>query len=511
MKRITRIEAAGEQRKKLRVAAYARVSTDSEEQMTSLETQMSHYERYIKARPDWEYAGLYYDEGVSGTHMERRDGLQRLLADCDRALIDYIVVKSISRFSRNTVDSIETVRWLCDKGIYIYFEKENIDTGRMEGELMLSILSSLAESESHSIAENERWAFARRCQMGTIRVSCPPYGYDVADGQLVVNETEAEVVREIFRAVLSGRSPGKIAGDLNARGVPTRKGGPWCRSTVSGMIRNERYTGDALMQKTYSDDQFRRHKNYGERARYYMRDHHEAIISREEFDAAGAILEANGREKGVSSDDKYQNRYAMSGRIRCAECGGTMKRVKLAGHTGYACTTHIKNRNACSMKTIREDAVQAAFVTMLNKLTAARSSVLVPLSAMRSNGANGKLLERLDDLGRQMDENIQRRHQLQQFFTKGLLDATVYADEMKALTQEADRIGAEQRRLQEEVQGDRGQQEALEQLLRFTAGKQMLTEYDPALFTAFVDHVVVCTRTEIGFAMKCGPVFRERI
>ena len=199
MKRITKIEAAKSSiRKKLRVAAYARVSTDSDKQLMSLDAQKNHYERYIKARPDWEFAGLYYDEGVSGTLMAKRDGLLRMLDDCDRGLIDYLIVKSISRFSRNTVESIETVRKLSDKGIYIFFEKENIDTGKMEGELLLTILSSLAENESRSISENETWAIQKRFMDGTFKIGYPPYGYDNVDGKMAVNREQAEVVRWIF-------------------------------------------------------------------------------------------------------------------------------------------------------------------------------------------------------------------------------------------------------------------------------------------------------------------------
>ena len=212
MKRITKIEAAKDSgKRKLRVAAYARVSTDSTEQLVSLETQKNHYERFIKARLDWEYAGLYYDEGVSGTSMAKRDGRLRMLDDCDRGLIDYIIVKSISRFLRNTVDSIETVRKLCEKGIYIFFEKENIDTGRVEGELLLSILSSLAESESHSIRKNNKWSIQKRYQNGTFKIGYTPYGYDNVDVEMVVNPEQAETVRWIFEAVLSGMSPGTVA------------------------------------------------------------------------------------------------------------------------------------------------------------------------------------------------------------------------------------------------------------------------------------------------------------
>ena len=176
MKRITKIDAAAKTEKKLRVAAYARVSTDSADQLVSLDAQKEHYEQVIKNCPSWEYAGLYYDEGVSGTKMAKRDGLLRMLADCDRGLIDYILVKSISRFSRNTVETVETVRRLSAIGVYIFFEKENIDTGKMEGELMLSIMSSLAEDESRSLSDNNKWSIQKRFQNGTYVIGTPAYG-----------------------------------------------------------------------------------------------------------------------------------------------------------------------------------------------------------------------------------------------------------------------------------------------------------------------------------------------
>ena len=295
MKRITKIEAAGAKaKKKLRVAAYARVSTDTDKQLVSLETQKNHYEKYIKARPDWEYAGLYYDEGVTGTKLAKRDGLLRLLDDCDKGLIDYIIVKSISRFSRNTVDSIEIVRKLCQDGIYIYFEKENIDTGKMEGELLLSILSSLAESESRSISENETWGIQKRFMNGTFKIGYPPYGYKNVNGEMIVVEEQAEIVRWIFSEILTGKSSGTIAKELNQRGVPSKRDGRWEGPVITGMIRNEKYTGDVIFQKTFTDDRFNQHVNHGEKNQYYMQDHHEAIVSREIFEAANAIIDANG-------------------------------------------------------------------------------------------------------------------------------------------------------------------------------------------------------------------------
>lgn len=264
MKRITKIEAAkSSDKKKLRVAAYARVSTDSEEQLLSLDTQKNHYETYIKARPDWEYAGLYFDEGITGTKLAKRDGLLQLISDCERGLIDYIIIKSISRFSRNTVDSIEVVRKLCSMGIYIFFEKENIDTGKMESELLLSILSSLAESESHSIAENSKWSIQKRFQNGTFKISYPPYGYENVNGKMVIDGEKAETVRWIFSEILAGKTPAVVAKELNKKGIPSKRGGRWEGHVINSMIRNEKYTGDAILQKTFTDDSFTRHIKRG--------------------------------------------------------------------------------------------------------------------------------------------------------------------------------------------------------------------------------------------------------
>jgi site-specific DNA recombinase len=185
-------------RPKLRVAAYCRVSTDSDDQLVSLETQMKHYESYIKANPNWEFAGLYYDEGITGTKKEKRPELLRMIADCENKKIDFIVTKSISRFARNTTDCLELVRNLIDLGIFIYFEKEDINTGSMESELMLSILSGLAESESASISENSTWSVKRRFQNGTFKISYPPYGYDAVDGKLVVSGTHSRTTSSTF-------------------------------------------------------------------------------------------------------------------------------------------------------------------------------------------------------------------------------------------------------------------------------------------------------------------------
>lgn len=213
MKRITKIEEnkALSTKKKIRVAAYCRVSTASDEQLISLEAQKAHYEDYIKSNDEWEYAGLYYDEGITGTKKECRDGLLSLVDACEKGMVDLVITKSISRFSRNTTDCLELVRKLLDLKVTVIFEKENINTGAMESELMLSILSSLAESESVSISENSKWSVQKRFQNGTFIISYPPYGYKNEDGEMVIVPEQAEVVKQIFADTLAGKSTHAIA------------------------------------------------------------------------------------------------------------------------------------------------------------------------------------------------------------------------------------------------------------------------------------------------------------
>lgn len=283
--KVSKIEAKSFERKKLRVAAYCRVSTESDEQQNSFEAQKSHYEAWIKLHDNWEFAGLFYDLGITGTKAECRDGLQNLLLECKAGRIDYILTKSVSRFSRNTTDCISLVRELLDMNIPIYFEKENIDTGSMESELVLSILSSMAQDESRSISENNKWAIKKKFEKGSYKFSYVPYGYmRDDDGNMIINPKEADTIRYIFQSVLNGFGTDKIAKMLDARKIPTRKGGKWSGATVRDILCNEKYYGAAAFQKTYTDENFHRKRNYGEVDSFFDPEHHEPIISKDVFD-----------------------------------------------------------------------------------------------------------------------------------------------------------------------------------------------------------------------------------
>ena len=227
----------------------------------------------------------------------------KLVEDCEKGLIDLVITKSISRLSRNTTDCLALVRKFLNYDVYIIFEKENIHTGSMESELMLAILASMAESEVRSISENEKWSIKKRFQNGTYIFSYPPYGYTNVDGEMVIVPEQAEIVKQIFADCLAGKSTHIIAKELNERGIPSRKGGKWTGGTINGILTNEKYIGAALYQKTYTDENFKRKRNYGEEEQYYCEDHHEPIIDKDTFEKAKEAIRQRGLEKGNCSED----------------------------------------------------------------------------------------------------------------------------------------------------------------------------------------------------------------
>ena len=517
MKKVTKIvqDTDFAERPKLRVAAYARVSTDNEDQLVSLETQIKHYESYINANTDWEFAGLYYDEGITGTKKEKRPELLRMISDCENKIIDFIVTKSISRFARNTTDCLELVRKLISLGVFIYFEKENINTGSMESELMLSILSGLAESESVSISENSKWSIQRRFQNGTYKISYPPFGYDTVDGKLSINESQAEIVRFIFSEILTGKGTHKIANNLNSRNVPTKRGGRWTSTTVRGIVGNEKYTGDAIFQKTYTDQHFNRHYNNGEKDQYLIKNHHEAIISHEDFEAAQAVIEQRGKEKGVVNDhEKYQNRYPFSGKIVCGQCGGKFKRrVHSSGkrYIAWCCTTHISDIESCSMKYIPESDFKYAFVTMINKLIYGHMVILKPLLESLSGISSNDSVASIREIDEKLEDNAEQRKVLISLMTKGYLEPAVYNKGNNELLQEAERLQRQKESLVRFLNSDSQNLSEVNELLRYTSKATMLFEFDGDIFNRFVDRIHVYSRSEIGFELKCGITLKERM
>ena len=337
MKKVTKLgadKATRAKNKRLRVAAYCRVSTDSDAQLESLKAQKQHYETYIAGRDDWEFAGLYFDEGISGTKKERRPELLRMIADCEVGKIDFVITKSISRFARNTTDCLEMVKKLLDLSIPIYFEKESINTMEAKGEVLLTIMASLAQQESQSLSQNVKLGLQYRYQQGQVQVNHNRFlGYTKdADGHLVIDPAQAEIVKRIYREYLEGKSMDKIATGLEADGILTGAGkAKWHTSTINKILRNEKYMGDALLQKTYTTDFLtkKRIKNNGTVPQYYVEDNHEAIIPKDIF---LLVQEELARRRLVHTTENgkrrcYSCKHCFAQMVFCGDCGEFFRRV----------------------------------------------------------------------------------------------------------------------------------------------------------------------------------------
>lgn len=519
MKKVTKIDKIQPSKvakKKLRVAAYCRVSTDSDAQLESLETQKTHYENYINSRDDWEFAGLYFDEGITGTRADKRPKLMRLIEDCKAKKVDFVITKSISRFSRNTTDCLDIVRTLLNLNIPVYFEKENINTGSMESELFLSILSGVAEGESTSISENNKWGIKKRFENGTYKLGYVPYGYRWENGEIIVDPEQAVIVKRIFSELLAGKGTDAIAKNLNTENVPTKKGGRWTSSSIRGILANEKYTGDCIFQKTYTDSNFNRHKNDGQLDQYYVADHHEAIISHEDFDAAAALIEQRANEKGIKrGSNKYQQRYAFSGKIICSECGDTFRRrihtSTYVKYPAWVCNTHLTDTSKCTMLYLKDDDIKLAFATMINKLIYCHKLVLKPyLESLQANTSDKALL-RIQQLETLLEQNAEQRETLHKLMAQGYIDQILFTQENNALLTQANDFRSDIEALNRSVTGDTSKVYETERLIHFCERGEMLLEYSEDLFELFVDHIEVYSRQSIGFVLHCGLTFKERI
>lgn len=518
MKKITKIEPIQQEKTiKHRVAAYARVSTSSEEQLLSLENQKRHYEQRILSNLNWEFVRLYFDEGVSGTKLDKRDGLKQLLKDCEEGKVDLILTKSISRFSRNALDCLKIVRRLNELNVFIEFEKENINTETMDGELILSILSSLAENESKSLSQNTKWSIEKRFQNGTYKIGYPPYGYDWIHGEMVINSVQSKIVRGIFDDVLNGLSTQVIADRLNEYGVQTKRDKQWNGTTIRGIIKNEKYTGDALLAKTYTDDSFKRKKNNGEQDMYLIENHHPAIISKDIFEKANQVLLQNAKSKNISQGNgKYQNRYNFSGLIKCNECGGTFKRrVQIKNkdekYIAWACSNHLKDKYSCNMKFIRDEQLKQTFVTMINKLIFSNQNLLNPLLAnlrARAYPVDESKAEEIDDEMQRLNDTLEK---LVQFVANGYIERPVFVKEQQEIIKRLQDLKEEKKTLRSLLSKDLSILENLEELTKFTKKSQMLHTFDDEIFDRFIEEIVVLSRDEIVLNLKCGLKLKERL
>lgn len=340
--------------RKKRVAAYARVSSGKDAMLHSLSAQVSYYSNLIQKHIGWEYAGVYADEAITGT-KERRAEFQRLLEDCRNSKIDMVITKSISRLARNTVTMIETVRELKNLNVDVYFEKENIHSLSGDGELMLTILASFAQEESRSVSENCKWRIRKGFAEGELINLRFMYGYNIEKGKIEINESEAEIVRMIFKDYLNGMGSTLIAKKLRENEVKKLRGGKWNSERVIEIIKNEKYTGNAILQKKYVKDHLTKKLvwNKGNLSKYYAEGTHPSIIDLDTFEMAQEILCRN-RERYLGNNGIYK--YPFSSKIICGICGKKYRHKNKQGKISWNCSTYLKyGKDSCPSKQIPED------------------------------------------------------------------------------------------------------------------------------------------------------------
>jgi site-specific DNA recombinase len=406
---ITRMEAPAQLPARKRVAAYARVSMEKDAMLHSLAAQVSYYSELIQRNPEWEYAGVFADFGLTGT-KETRPEFQRMLKECREGKIDRILVKSISRFARNTVTLLETVRELKELGVSVCFEEQKIDTLSGDGEFMLTILASFAQEESRSVSENCKWRIRKKFEKG-MPTGFGMYGYEVRNGSFAIKPEEAVVVRRIFQMYLDGMGSVKIMKLLTAEGVPAPEGGLWNASVIMMMLRNEKYAGDLLLQKTFTNNHVEKKQiaNRGELPQYYVSYDHEAIIGRETFDAVQEeiarrreMYKISGDRKAAKEAEDYmpeleddseqkmsmgqkvssertasaEQKMPLADRIYCGICGKKYRRKITRLGTPYAApvwicgTFNYRGKAYCASKQIPEDILKELIVSALGTVHA---------------------------------------------------------------------------------------------------------------------------------------------
>lgn len=512
MSTITKIQGYHNDVTQLRVAAYCRVSTDNVEQLESLQNQREHYQEYISHHPNWQLAKIYYDEGISGTKLTKRNALKELLGDCRNHRIDLIVTKSISRLSRNTTDCLQIVRELQQLNIPIIFEKEHLNTGAMASELFLSILSSIAQDESRSTAGNLRWAIRQRFASGEFRVSSAPYGYKLRDGNLLIYPAEARTVKHIFHKFLTGTSATQIAKELNGHQVATQRGGHWRSNTVLNILRNINYTGDMLCQKTYRDDQYHRHFNQGKITQYLIEDHHPSLINHENFNRVQVLLKEAAKKRHIETGShKYQQHYLFSGKIICGQCGTTFKRQTRPHKIYWACQRHLRSAQRCPVKAVSEESLEAAFCNMINKLVYSRKFLLHPLLEGLKEEANINSDGQLISLTKQIKDNDHKAETLTELMHSGLLDKAIYVNQTAKLEQDTYQCQEKIKQLNGKNTDSANNFEDVRTLLHWCQQGKQLTEFDEGVFQEFVQQIVVNSSNKATFNLKCGLLLSEKL
>jgi site-specific DNA recombinase len=524
VKKVMKIEPvsstmSGERSPVKRVCAYCRVSTGTVEQKNSFESQMEYYTRLINEKDGWVCVGIYADQARSGTQTSGRDDFLQMMQDCRLGKIDLILTKSVTRFARNTLDSIKAIRELKKWGVGVYFEKERVNTLSEKSEQLLTILSSIAQGESESISMNSRWAVQYRFHNGTYIISSPAYGYvNDENGELAICPEEARIVRRIFDAYLGGKGPYIIARELRQEEVSTIRGSKsWRDNVVKCILKNPVYEGDLLFQKTYTTEgvPFTRKHNDGELAQYVITDNHEPIITREEAKAVRQLYEYRRQKQCAGDLAVYQSRYAFSSRIICGECGSTFRRQKIYIGKPYekvqwCCHQHIEDISKCKQKSVREDCIKQAFVTMWNRLACNYEEILLPLLAvLKAVPGDQEQEQELLVLEQKILELKQQSHMLRKVLMDGDIDSAVFIEKRNRIDMELEMAYRRQQLLKDQKLFEREIAQTEYLVTVFRNRSTVIEVFDEERFLMVIDKVVAFPDQRLVFRLKNGLELEE--
>ena len=505
-----------ENQRKKRVAAYCRVSTEQEQQQTSYEAQVEYYTQYIKSNPDWEFAGIYADDGITGTNLDRRDNFNRLINDSRRGKIDMILSKSVSRFARNTVDSIVTIRELKAIGVAVYFETERINTLESQGEMLIAVLSSQAQEESHSISTNVTWGFRRKFEKGEISLNYKHFMGITKDihGNYVIDEKEAAIVRSIFYWYLRGDSCEKIKCKLEERGVKTATGKEnWNVTTILRMISNEKYMGDALLQKTYTEDYLthKRKQNVGQRKQYYVENAIPAIIPRSIFYMVQQERAKRARLKGA-----YSSRYALTEIVVCAECGSRYRRTtwsnpkrKQEKRVVWRCINRLKNgtKYCKDSPTVPEEALHTAIMKGLSEILYGdddlhfKEELKQDILNTMADLTGGTTPEEIDLTICNLQEELLRYAGLA---AKEDMNSRKYDDKFRLIAKQIEQLKEQKCDLEKLSEKKKEHEGQIAEIDKFMKGIKQTDEYDDVLVRQLVREIRIISKNRAEMELNSG-------